>query len=84
MIIERQKLKDVESRDHLRNFQPPIDGKEIIEAFNLKPSPQIGLIKEAIREAILEGLIPNERKAAIEFMEKKGIEIGLTLVKKIN
>ena len=82
--IVRQKLKDVESRDHLRNFQPPIDGKEIIEAFNLKPSPQIGLIKEAIREAILEGLIPNERKAAIEFMEKKGVEIGLTLVKKIN
>jgi tRNA nucleotidyltransferase (CCA-adding enzyme) len=82
--IVRQKLKDVEERDSLRNFQPPIDGKEIIEAFNLKPSPQIGLIKEAIREAILEGLIPNERKAAIEFMEKKGIEIGLTLVKKIN
>lgn len=82
--IVRQKLKDVEERDNLRNFQPPIDGKEIIEAFNLKPSPQIGLIKEAIREAILEGLIPNERKAAIEFMEKKGIEIGLTLVKKIN
>ena len=82
--IVRQKLKDVEERDNLRNFQPPIDGKEIIEAFNLKPSPQIGLIKEAIREAILEGIIPNERKAAIEFMEKKGNEIGLTLVKKIN
>tara|TARA_Y100000766_G_scaffold165936_1_gene142597 strand:- start:767 stop:2185 length:1419 start_codon:yes stop_codon:yes gene_type:complete len=82
--IVRQKLKDVEERDNLRNFQPPIDGREIIEAFDLKPSPQIGLIKEAIREAILEGLIPNERKAAIEFMEKKGNEIGLTLVKKIN
>lgn len=82
--IVRQKLKDVEERDNLRNFQPPIDGREIIEAFNLKPSPQIGIIKEAIREAILEGLIPNERKAAIKFMEKKGNEIGLTLVKKIN
>lgn len=82
--IVRQKLKDVEERDSLRNFQPPIDGREIIDAFNLKPSPQIGVIKEAIREAILEGLIPNERKAAIEFMEKKGNEIGLILVKKIN
>tara|TARA_B100001173_G_scaffold154982_1_gene134349 strand:- start:2278 stop:3684 length:1407 start_codon:yes stop_codon:yes gene_type:complete len=82
--IVRQKLKDVEERDNLRNFQPPIDGREIIDAFNLKPSPQIGIIKEAIREAILEGHIPNERKAAIEFMEKKGNEIGLTLVKKIN
>ncbi len=82
--IVRQKLKDVEERDSLRNFQPPIDGREIIDAFDLKPSPQIGVIKEAIREAILEGLIPNERKAAIEFMEKKGNEIGLILVKKIN
>ena len=82
--IVRQKLKDVEERDNLRNFQPPINGKEIIDAFDLKPSPQIGLIKEAIREAILEGLIPNERKAAIEFMKKKGKEIGLTLVKKID
>jgi poly(A) polymerase len=82
--IVRQKLKDVEERDSLRNFQPPIDGREIIDAFDLKPSPQIGIIKEAIREAILEGLIPNEREAAIEFMEKKGNEIGLTLVKKIN
>lgn len=82
--LVRQKLKDVEERDQIRNFQPPVDGKEIIEAFDLKPSPKIGEIKEAIKEAILEGHIPNERKAAIAFMEKKGQEIGLTLVKKIN
>lgn len=82
--LVRQKLKDVEDRDNIRNFQPPIDGKEIIEAFNLEPSRQIGEIKEAIKEAILEGIIPNERKAALKFMEKKGQEIGLTLVKKIN
>tara|TARA_B100000674_G_scaffold258821_1_gene213429 strand:- start:2218 stop:3636 length:1419 start_codon:yes stop_codon:yes gene_type:complete len=80
----REKLKDVEERDNLRNFQPPVDGKEIIEAFDLEPSPLIGNIKEAIKEAILEGDIPNERKAAIKFMEKKGQEFGLTLVKKIN
>ncbi len=83
-LIVRKKLKDVEARDSIRDFQPPIDGKEIIEAFNLKPSRQIGEIKEAIKEAILEGVIPNERIAALEFMEKKGKEIGLTLVKKIN
>lgn len=83
-LIVRQKLKDVEDRDQLRNFQPPVDGKEIIEAFNLKPSPEIGTIKEAIKEAILEGIIPNERTAALEYMEKKGIELGLNLVKKIN
>ena len=82
--LVREKLKDVEERDNIRNFQPPIDGKEIIEAFNLEPSRQIGEIKEAIKEAILEGIIPNERKAALKFMEKKGQEIGLTLVKKIN
>jgi len=82
--LVRQKLKDVEERDSVRNFQPPIDGSEIIEAFDLKPSPKIGEIKEAIKEAILEGEIPNERNAALKFMEKKGQEIGLTLVKKIN
>ncbi len=82
--LVRQKLKDVEERDGVRNFQPPIDGREIIEAFDLKPSPKIGEIKEAIKEAILEGEIPNEREAALAYMEKKGQEIGLTLVKKIN
>lgn len=82
--LVREKLKDVEERDGLRNFQPPVDGKEIIQAFDLKPSPEIGVIKEAIREAILEGDIPNERNAALKFMEKKGQEIGLTLVRKIN
>lgn len=83
-MIVRQKLKDVEERDSIRSFQPPIDGQDIIAAFNLKPSRQIGQIKEAIKEAILEGVIPNERIAALEFMEQKGKEIGLTLVKKIN
>lgn len=82
--LVRQKLKDVEKRDNVRNFQPPIDGQEIIKAFNLQPSPQIGEIKEAIKEAILEGVIPNERKEALKFMEKKGQEIGLILVNKIN
>ncbi len=78
--IVRQKIVDVEERDHIRNFQPPVTGKEIIETFNLKPSKEIGIIKDAIKEAILEGIIPNEHDAAYEFMLKKGHKLGLTPV----
>lgn len=75
--IVRQKIVEVEQRDHIRNFQPPISGEEIIKLFNLQPSKEVGIIKEAIKEAILEGEIPNEYESALEFTIKKGESMGL-------
>lgn len=77
--VVRTKIKEVEERDHIRNFQPPVSGEEIMETFGLKPGREIGIIKEAIKEAILEGVIPNEYEAAHAFMVEKGTAIGLQL-----
>ena len=75
--LVRTKIKEVEERDQVRNFQPPVTGEEIMEAFNLKPCREIGQIKEAIKEAILDGKIPNEHEASYQFMIEKGLSLGL-------
>ena len=79
--LVREKIIEVEERDHVRNFQPPVSGEIIMETFNLKPSREIGVIKETIKEAILDGEIPNDYEAAYQLMLKEGERLGLKATK---
>ncbi|MEO5911475.1 MAG: HD domain-containing protein [Pelobium sp.] len=82
--LVQQKLKDVEERDQLRNWQPPISGEDIMLAFNIKAGREVGIIKNQIREAILEGEIKNDRLEATQLMKVLGEKLNLSMINQIN
>lgn len=76
----QQKMQELEERDHIRNFQPPVDGGEIMKIFGLAPSPVVGELKAAVKDAILDGVIPNSRPEALQLLFARAAELGLTPV----
>jgi poly(A) polymerase len=82
--LVRERLEEVEEKDRIRNWEPPISGELIMETFSISPSREVGIIKNAIREAILDGVIPNNYDEAYQFMLEKGAEIGLKSTRKVD
>jgi poly(A) polymerase len=78
--LVRKKLIEIEEKDHIRNFQPPIDGELIMKIFGLPPCREVGIIKSAIKEAILDGEIKNDFREAYDFMIKMSVDLGLRQV----
>ncbi len=78
--LVKARCAEVEQKDHIRNWQPPVDGVEIMEMFNLPQGKMVGLLKTALKEAMLEGVIPNEREAALLFLKEEGLKLGLQAV----
>ena len=76
--LVRRKLVEIEEKDRIRNFQPPVDGLEIMRIFGLQPCAQVGILKTALKDAILDGIVKNEHDEALEFIMKKAEEIGLS------
>lgn len=75
--LVRRKMVELEEKDRIRNFQPPVSGEEIMEIYGLSPSREVGQIKESIKNAILDGIIPNERDAALEYMHQVAAKMNL-------
>ena len=78
--LVRKKLKEIEEKDHIRNFQPPVNGEEIMDLFALSAGRKVGILKNAIKDAILDGTIKNKKKEALEFIIAKAKELNLTPV----
>ena len=75
--LVKKRCREVEEKDHIRTWQPPITGEMIMETFGIPPSKKVGIIKDAIKDAILDGIIPNDINSAKAFMIQKGKECGL-------